>query len=240
MTTRKWGILSCAGLLALGGCASMRGNRSTESASPGARQVATSQEQSERALDEARNAQKRASEQARKADQAQQDVQEAQRRLAEARQRAQSEAEKARRLQEEANQATERAGEQARESQQQASSALATQSERTRRGEQMISGQVLRASDDELVVRLRGRDESMTFRITEQTQVRIAGAQATASEIRQGEDARVSYQVSGIEPMATEVQVLRSDAERSSAGSSGSTGSPDQGSSAPPPTRGQQ
>jgi hypothetical protein len=50
----------------------------------------------------------------------------------------------------------------------------------------------------------------MSFRVTPQTRVEIGGRTASASELRQGEDARVSYEVTGeAQPTATSVQVLR-------------------------------
>jgi hypothetical protein len=48
----------------------------------------------------------------------------------------------------------------------------------------------------------------MTFRVTNQTQVRIDGRQASAGDIQQGGDARVAYQIAGNEPTATLVQVV--------------------------------
>lgn len=228
MTTRARGALWCAGLLAAGCATTQRGT----SSDPGARQVALEQEQSERALEGAQRAQQRATDQARKAAQADQDVQELQRRLAEARERARVERQKAQQFQQEANLATECATAQARESQQQAQQALARETERARRGEQAISGQVLRAAPGELVVRQQGSGEAMTFRITDQTRVLIGGRSASATDLRQGEDARVAWRVSGTEATATEVQVMRSQADQGSAGTSAP-----QGTTAPPPAQ---
>lgn len=212
--SKKWGALSCAGLVAVGGigCAGMRGRKA--STDPGARQVQASQEQSERAIEQARDAQKKASDQAKRAADAQQDVQEAQQRLAQAQEKARQEQEKARQAQLDANKATERASAEAQEAQQQASRALAQQSQQTARGEQALSGQVLRASDDQLVVRPQGGGDTMTFRVTEQTRIEISGRQASASDLQQGEDARVSYEVSGTQPTALSVQVLRPTEQR--------------------------
>jgi DNA polymerase III gamma/tau subunit len=208
---RTWCALSCIGLLASGtGCAAMRGR--SASADPGARQVQASQEQSERAIEQAREAQKKASDQGRRAADAQQEVMELQQRLAQAQEKAKAEQEKARQLQEEANQATQRASAEARRSQQDASRALAQQSENVARGEQALSGQVLRATDDEIEVRPTGGGDTMRFRLTDRTRIEIGGRQASASDLMQGEDARVSYEVSGgTEPIAISVQVLRAE-----------------------------
>ncbi len=48
--------------------------------------------------------------------------------------------------------------------------------------------------------------EEMTFQITDRTQVQIDGRRASASAITQGEDARVSYEMSGTQPAAVLVQ----------------------------------
>jgi hypothetical protein len=212
---KTWCALSCAGLLASGGagCAAMRGE--SASADPGARQVRASQEQSEHAIEQAREAQRKASDQARRAADAQQEVRDLQQRLAQAQEKARQEQEKARQLQQEASQATERASADARQSQAQASQALAQQSEQVARGEQALSGQVLRATENEIEVKPTGGGDTMKFRVTEQTRIQIAGRQASASDLRQGEDARVSYEVSGTEPTAISVQVLRAEPQPS-------------------------
>jgi hypothetical protein len=211
--TRTWCALSCAGLLASGGvgCAAMRGEKA--SADPGARQVQTSQAQSERALEQARDAQKKASEQARRAADAQQEVVDLQHRLAQAQEKSKAEQEKAGRLQQEATQATQRASAEAHRSQEDASRALGRQSAQMTRGEQALSGQVLRATNDELEVQPSGGGDAMRFRVTQRTRIEIGGRQASASDLQQGEDARVSYEISGTEPTAISVQVLR-EAER--------------------------
>jgi hypothetical protein len=189
----------------------MRGEKT--SADPGARQVQTSQAQSERALEQARDAQKKASEQARRAADAQQEVVDLQHRLAQAQEKSKAEQEKAGRLQQEATQATQRASAEAHRSQEDASRALGRQSAQMTRGEQALSGQVLRATNDELEVQPSGGGDAMRFRVTQRTRIEIGGRQASASDLQQGEDARVSYEISGTEPTAISVQVLR-EAER--------------------------
>lgn len=205
-----WCGLSCVGLIAFGGtgCAALRGR--TASADPGARQVQVSQEQSQRAIEQARDAQKKASDQAKRAADAQEEVRELQQRLAQAQEKAKAEQEKARLAQQEANLATERATGEARRSQQQAARALAQQSERLGRGEQTLSGEVLRATDQEIEVRPKSGGDAMRFRVTRETRVEIGGRMVSASDLQQGEDARVSYEVTGeAQPTAISVQVLR-------------------------------
>jgi hypothetical protein len=199
-----------AGLLlaGVGGC-STAGRQSSAPSNPETRQVRASQEQSEKSLDEAKKAQQRASEQAKRAADAEQQVQKAQQQLADAQAKARTEQEKARQFQAEASQATRSAMEGAQQSQQQASRALSKQSQHLAAGEQLVSGQILQASGDQLVVSPDGGGAPMTFSVTGQTQVRISGQRASAEDIQQGEDARVSYVVSGTRPEAVMVQVMR-------------------------------
>ncbi len=236
MGKQVWFALSCAGLLATGGtgCAAMRGQ--SASADPGARQVQASQEQSERAIEQAREAQRKASDQARRAADAQEEVRDLQQRLAQAQEKAKGEQEKARQLQQEANQATQRASAEASRSQKDASRALAQQSEKVARGEQALSGQVLRATDEEIEVQPAGGGDTMKFRLTERTRIEISGRRASASDLMQGEDARVSYEVSGTKPTALSVQVLRAP-QRSSGDQQGSPGEEPPSREDQPPAR---
>lgn len=209
----KWWALSGAVLLAgASGCKTMGGGSDrSASTDPAARQIAASQEASEKAIEQARDAQKKASDQARRAADAQREVQEAQQRLTQAQERSRQEQEKAQQLQREANEATERATAEAQRAQREASQALARQSARAERGEQMLSGQVIQATDEQLVVRPTTGGDTMTFRVTDETRIDISGRKGSASELRQGEDARVSYEVSGTEPRAVSIQVMRSE-----------------------------
>lgn len=208
--TKLWAV-SCAGLFAVAasGCSMTRGGRETASSDPAARQVAASQQQAEEAMERAREAQKKASEQAERAADAQREVRDAQQRLAEAQEKARQEQEKAQQLQQEAMRANEKATAQSRESQQQASQALTRQTERITSGEQVLAGQVLQATGEQIVVRPQGGGDPMTFVVNEQTRVEIGGQKGSATDLRQGEDARVSYEVSGTEPTAKSIQVLR-------------------------------
>lgn len=212
MTSWKKYGLPLAGVFAMTatGCASTR-QASEGSGNPAARQVAASQKQTEKALADASEAQKRASEQQRRAADAQRDVREAQRRLDEAQRRAENETNKAKEVQRQANEATRQATQQAQQSQQQASQQLANQAQIVARGQQLASGQVTRASPTQLVVEPQG-GQAMTFTLTPQTQVQIDGRQASASEIVQGGEARVSYEVTGTEPTARSVHIMTGNA----------------------------
>ncbi len=198
-------LLPLAGTLAVAsGCAARQREASTN---PAARQVTASQQRSEQALDSAQKAQQRASEQQRKATEAQRDVQDAQRRLAEAQRRAENETLKAQQAQQQANQATRQATQEASQAQQQAASQLANQQQIVSRGEQVVSGQVASASPTELVLQAPSGQPS-TFAITPDTRVLIDGRRASAAEIVQGGEARVSYDVTGRSPTALSVHVM--------------------------------
>lgn len=198
--------LPCAGIIAATatGCASTRGGRASN---PTASGVSESQERSQKALSQAAEAQKRASEQQKRTAEAQENVKDAQRRLAEAQRQAETEAAKARQAQQEANETTRQATLQAEEAQQQASRQLTTQQRIVARGEQLIAGQVTRSSPNQIVVVPRG-GEAMTFAMTPDTRVEIDGRQASAAEIVQGGDVRVSYDATGSEPTARSVQIV--------------------------------
>lgn len=205
---RSWKryALPCAVVLSATatGCASTRGSSSPN---PAASQVSESQRRSEQALGSAADAQKRASEQQRRATEAQQNVREAQRRLDEAQRTAEAETARARQAQQQANEATRQATEQAQLAQQQASRQLTTQQQIVARGEQLVAGQVTRSSAGQLVVVQRG-GEAMTFRMTPETRVQVDGRKASAAEIIQGGDVRVSYDATGSEPTARSVEIV--------------------------------
>lgn len=212
MRSLKRYALPCVGILALTatGCASTR-KSSDSGVNPAARQVTASQRTTEQALASATEAQKRASAQQRRATEAQKEVREAQRRLDEAQRRAEAETNKAREAQQQANEATRQATQQAQQAQQQASQQLANQAQIVARGEQLVAGQVTRASPTQLVVEPRD-GQAMTFTLTPDTRVQIDGRQASATEIVQGGEARVAYEVTGTEPTARSVHIMTGNA----------------------------
>lgn len=202
--------LALAGLLVAGaGCAA---RQEQAAASPAAQAVQTPQQQSQQALDAARDAQKKATDQQRKAVAAQQEVQRLHQQLTQAQERARQEQAKAQQLQEQANEATRRSTQQAQDAQGQATQALTRQGEQLDRGELTVSGHVTRASEDRLVVQPPG-GAPMTFTLGDDTRVRIDGRSASAAEIRQGHDALVAYDVAraagiaGDPPTATLVEI---------------------------------
>jgi hypothetical protein len=199
--------LPFAGLLALAGtqCATMQ-REGTESANPAARQAAAAQQRSEEALKRAQEAQQRASEQTEKAEAAQEQVRLDQEKLARSQEIARQEQAKAQQLQMQARQESDRATQEAQQQQRQAAGALSQQTRQTARGQQMAAGLVTEVRPDEVVVQPPTGD-AMRFRIDERTQVRVEGRRASARQIREGAQARVSYEASSEGPKAVSIQV---------------------------------
>jgi hypothetical protein len=105
---------------------------------------------------------------------------------------------------------------QAQRSQQQASTALSQQSARSQHGEHQLQGQISQATANELIVQTQG-GQSMTFDVTSDTRIRIDGREATMQQIQPGENALVSYEVSGTQPTARVVQISTGNPAPSSA-----------------------
>ncbi|HET7754768.1 MAG TPA: hypothetical protein VFK85_12735 [Anaeromyxobacteraceae bacterium] len=220
ITTKHAARLAAAGLaVVFGGCATSGSGKS-----PSAQTIQTPQQQSEQALEAAKKSQERASEQAARAADAQREVQKKQQELQAAQAKARDEQQKAQQLQQEANRQTRQSTTQAQQSQQQASQALSQQTQRVEAGPMTVQGQVSHSTAGQLTLKPSGGDE-MTLRVTEGTRVRIDGRQANAADIKPGENALVSYEVSGTEPTAKSIQVVT--------GSVGATGS---GATAPSST----
>jgi dsDNA-specific endonuclease/ATPase MutS2 len=202
--TRGFG-LSFVGLLALALACAHQQSASTQN--PMEARVAASQQQSQEALKRAHDAQQKAAEQEKKAADARQEVAKAQQALTQAQQKAQTEQQKAQQLQQQANQATQQASREAQQSQRTASQQLSEQGGMVQRGELSVAGPVRDASSRSVTVQTPDQG-AMTFRVTDQTRVTIDGRQASAAEIQPGADARVAYQVGGLEPSAMAIQVM--------------------------------
>ncbi len=221
MTFGRWHAV-CAAALAAAACA--HGQSSEATMSPAAQQAAQAQSTSQQALSRANDAQKKASDQADKARKAQQDVQAAQRQLSEAQRTAEQEQRKAEQLQQAANEATQHAAQVAQQSQQQASSALQQEGQQVARGEQTLTGTIEQVQPGQIAVRPSG-GHTMSFRVGAQTAVRVDGQEGTFSDVSQGENARVAYQLTGPTPTALSIDVIRNpgDSAAPQGGSSGSS-----------------
>ncbi|MFB1479154.1 hypothetical protein [Corallococcus sp. RDP092CA] len=220
--------------LAVSTTACQDGDRSRQTAtdnSPG-QQVAQAQAQSEKAFDDARDAQKEASSQQREAACAQEDLQRKQQELQEAQARAQKESQEAQASQQQAQARTQQAqavAQQAQASalaaQRQAQQGFATQQQQasnesaaasqqqaanasTATQEQQISGDVLSASAQEVLVSQRGEPQ-LRLKVGPGTQVQVDGRAASASDIQEGAQVRASYRT---DARTGEPQALRIDA----------------------------
>lgn len=239
--------------LAVGTTACQDGDRSrqdtAERNTPGQR-VEQAQLQSEKAFDDARDAQKEASSQQREAARAQEDVQHKQQELQEAQAKAQKESQEAQASQQQAQARTQQAQSVAQQAQasalaaqrqaqqnfttqqQQASNenaaanqrvatqdawqqqavnpnaAIAQNSRAAPAQEQQISGDVLSASAQEVLVSQRG-EPRLRLKVGPSTQVQVDGRAASAADIQEGAQVRASYRT---DASSGEPQALRIDA----------------------------
>jgi hypothetical protein len=220
---RMVGYLGAVALTAIGCATSQR----EQSANPTAQAVQSQQRQSQEALNRANEAQKRASEQQKKATRAQEDVQRAQQALIQAQQNARREQAKAEQLQHEAQAISSQAAQQAAQSQREAAQSQTQLGRQVEQGQITMAGEVVAASGDQLVLQPRSGEQPMTFRVTNQTNVRIDGQQASLAELQQGEDARVSYQASGsTQPEALSIDVTKTGAAPPAPGAAPSQSAP--------------
>jgi colicin import membrane protein len=197
-------------------------------------QSSSAQQQAESANEQAADAQEKAAEEQGQVADAQKDVREAQQDLREAQGKAQEELNESQQAQQQARsssqqaesenmtaqqQATAEAQRQAQETQQQAQNRVqdaqaATEKELSQRHEttasaaqQTVNGQVVRASQDELVLRQQGTDQpDLRLKVDGQTPVMIDGQQKTITELQSGMEVRASYDASGAEPKAIRIE----------------------------------
>lgn len=82
--------------------------------------------------------------------------------------------------------------------------------------EKTVTGSVVSASEDELVLKPEGQDDELKLKVDSSTQVMMGGSQASVSELKEGTQVRASYDESQ--------KVTRIEAqEASGAGTTGST-----------------
>jgi hypothetical protein len=201
--------LAWGGALALTamGCASQQ---QQQPANPVAQQVESQQKISQEALNRANEAQKRASDQGRKAALALEDVQKKQQAFIQSQQTARREQAKAEQLQREARQLTAQSSQQAAQSQQQAMQSLQQQTRAVQQGQLTTLGQLVAVDAQQVVLQPQNGDQPLTFKLTGRTNVRVDGRKAPVSEVQQGYDALVSYEVSGsTQPEALAIDVIK-------------------------------
>src|SRR6266568_1248571 len=220
MTARY--ALPCAGLLAFAGACATTSQQSSESPNPTTREVASSQQATEQALKQAQEAQKQASAQSKKA--------------AEAQARVRQEQAKAQQLQAQAGQEAQQSAQQAQQHQQRAATALSEQTQETAKGRQSAAGVITRVRPDEVVLQPQS-GEAMRFTVNDSTKVQIEGRTSTADEIREGQEARVSYEPSVNGPTAVMIRVREAGtATGSGTGSTGAAPGPQEPPSQPAPS----
>ncbi len=234
MTTRY--ALPCAGLLAFAGACATTSQQSSESPNPTTREVASSQQATEQALKQAQEAQKQASAQSKKAAEAQARVRQDQEKLREDQEIARQEQAKAQQLQAQAGQEAQQSAQQAQQHQQRAATALSEQTQETAKGRQSAAGVITRVRPDEVVLQPQS-GEAMRFTVNDSTKVQIEGRTSTADEIREGQEARVSYEPSVNGPTAVMIRVREAGtATGSGTGSTGAAPGPQEPPSQPAPS----
>jgi hypothetical protein len=209
MNQRARYVLSGALVLVMAGagCAGAR-KQARESPSPVTRQVELSQTRTEEALKGAQEAQDRATTQARKAAAAEDVVRQDQEKLAQDQLTARQEQAKAQQLQREATR--DASWQPPRWAQALATGvAAADAAERPREGRGRGRAGAPGRGDDPTP------GHAMSFRVSDRTQVWIEGRKASADQIREGSEARVSYEASNEGPSAVSISVGRPGDTRS-------------------------
>src|SRR5690606_14409382 len=131
---------------------------------------------------------------------AQQELADARRQEQQAQQEYQRERAEAEQAQQEAIQESERALQVASESQQQAAQA------QQQGQQQSVSGTVVRADTEEVVLRVEGQPD-LRLKVTEQTTALLQGQNVEIEQIEEGTEVRASYQVDQQgEPTATRIE----------------------------------
>jgi colicin import membrane protein len=231
-----WLTAGVAALLVTAGCKQQGQQQQQDIQSDARAQVETAQERSQQAMEQAQDAQARAADEQKQVADARQDVEKARQELQEAEAKAQQEFQQAQTAQQQAsNQATQAQAE-VQQSQQQALEAqrqqqqemaqaqqqAAQQQEQTARTQQqsaqqqgsqqlqqLVTGQVVSASPDELLLSSSGGagQPQIRLQLNAQTQVTVDGRQGSAADIPEGSQVRASYQDIGGEPTALRVDV---------------------------------
>ena len=201
--------------------------------------VDQAQERSEQAFDQAEQAQKEAGDQQQEAAQAQKRVEDARRELTEAEAKANAELQEAQQTQLQAQQTqqqaqqtvaeaqasameaqrrqqaelAQQAQQQAQQTQQQAQvaqqQAQAPLPSAQAQREQFIVGEVLTASEDEVMVSVRGEPQ-LRLHVEPGTQIIVDGRQGRAADIQEGSQVRASYRDSEGEQKAVRLEVTSS------------------------------
>ncbi|HYO65852.1 MAG TPA: hypothetical protein VEU33_07205 [Archangium sp.] len=248
-----WLTAGVAALLVAAGCKQQGQQQQQDIQNDARAQVESAQERSRQAMEQAQEVQERAADEQKQVADARQDVEKARQELQQAEAKAQQEFQEAQRTQQQAaNQATQAQAEiqqsqqQALEAQRQQQQELAqaqqqaaqqqeqmartqqqsAQAQGNQQLQQLVTGQVVSASPDELLLSSAGGagQPQIRLQLNAQTQVMVDGRQASSADIAEGSQVRASYQDVGGEPTALRVDVT------SQGGQMGTGGSQDPGS----------
>lgn len=230
-----WLTAGVAALLVTAGCKQQGPQQQQDVQGDARAQVEAAQERSQQAMEQAQEVQARAADEQQHVADARQDVEKARQELQEAEAKAQQEFQEAQRAQQQARNQAAQAQAEVQQSQQQALEAQrqqrqemaqaqqqsAQQQEQMARTQQqsaqqqgsqqqqLVTGQVVSASPDELLLSSAGGPEQPQIRLqlNEQTQVMVDGRQGSTADIAEGSQVRASYQDIGGEPTALRVDV---------------------------------
>jgi len=233
-----WWSAGVAVLLATAGCKPQQGQQQ-EAAGDARAQVESAQQRSQQVLEQAREAQERAAGEQKQVADARQDVEKARQELQEAEAKAQKELQEAQTTQQQASNQAQQAQAEVQQSQQQALEAQRQQQEQmaqaqqqaaqqqeqvartqqqtvqqqgTQQPQQLVTGRVVSASPDELLLSSAGTagQPQLRLQLNDQTQVMVDGRQGSVADIQEGSQVRASYQDLGGEPTALRVDVTNS------------------------------
>lgn len=217
MSTQIRGALPLVGLLVLGASCATTQRSASEQAN-------AADERSRQELRQAQEAQQKAADQEKNVAAARQDVVRSQQQLAQAQRKESEERAKLQQLQQQADLHA-RQAEAAR-----APAAAAGQTVPpggpVRSGRQTISGHVLQARPNQLVLQAR-TGQTLTLDVNDQTQIYVGGERRSADELQQGADARVAYEETGGRPTALTVEVARAAPPAAAGTQQPGTGAPE-------------
>lgn len=184
----------------------------------------TAQDQAQRQLQQAADAQKRAAGEQAAAEKDQQEVVQAQKALADAQARLRGQRMKARQAQEDASRMSEQAQAEVKQQQQQASQFQEQQTQKNSElnksrnqewaAQKDLEGRVLEASSDQLQVRTADQ-QLVKLDVTGTTAIRLDGRSGTVSQIQPGSDVRASYQLIDGKAQALQIDVISSSGKPS-------------------------
>ena len=221
-----WLSAGIAALLLTTGCKESGSEQRAEQATA-SEAVEQAQDRSEQAFDQAEAAQQEAGDQQKQAAQAQQEAEEARGELMEAEAKAQAELQQAQQAQQTAQQTQQQAQQTVTEAQTSALEAQRQQqTELTQQntqqptaqaplpstpaqGEQLIIGEVLTASEQEVMVSVQGEPQ-LRLQLEPTTEIIVNGRQGRAADIREGSQVRASYRDSEGEQQAVRIEVTSS------------------------------